>query len=880
VRISSAAVVAAAVVGTGFVAAQPAMAATGLVAAYGFDEGTGTTVTDASGNGNTGTTSNATWAATGKFGKALQFNGTSARVNVPNAASLQLSTGMTLEAWVNPSAVSSAWRDVIYKGNDNYYLEATSTNASRPDAGMIAGGSYADAVGTSALAANTWSYLTETYDGSTLRLYVNGTQVASVAHTGAIASSTNALQIGGDTIYSQYFAGLIDEVRIYNVALTAAQIQTDMTTPVGSSSDTTPPTQPGTLTANAVSASEVDLSWGASTDNVGVTGYRIERCQGTGCTNFAQIAATTGTGTTYKDTTVSAPNSYSYRVRATDAAGNLSTYSNTATAATTIGPATKLAFVQGPTNTAAGATITPAVTVAVEDANGNVETSDNATQVSLAIGTNPASGTLSGGSAVAVASGVATFSGLSIDNAGTGYTLTASSTPSYTGATSAAFNITSGASGSWTTYLAGIDRTGFASGENGFNPTSVQNLHQAWKASDTAPNHGVFPQPVVSNGLVYWGSNDGFERATSTSGNLVWQTNLGRTTPPACTDPTNFGISSTPTITTDVPVGGASSVMYIAGGDSKLYALNAATGAVLWSYDVGGNPDTFLWDSPAVFGNSVYISVASFGDCPLVQGRVLQINRVSGALQNTFNVVPNGCTGGGIWSSPTIDAAAGTIYFTTGTPSPDCPSTPGGPSMLELRASDLSLVGSWTIPVAQQTPDADFGATPTLFNGVIGGQSVPLVGAIDKNGIFYALKRDALPSGPVWSTRIATGGGNPTTGQGDQASAAYDGTRLYVGGDNSPSCSGSVNALNPSTGAFIWQHCFTDGGFVIGGVTVTSGGVVAVGEGSHVAMVSAATGATVATFTGTGPFFGPPSVAGGTLYEGDMSGNIYALTTN
>ena len=131
----------------------------------------------------------------------------------------------------------------------------------------------------------------------------------------------------------------------------------------------------------------------------------------------------------------------------------------------------------------------------------------------------------------------------------------------------------------------------------------------------------------------------------------MWQTNLGRTSPPACTDPSDFGISSTPTITTDVPVGGATSVMYIGGGDSKLYALNAATGAVLWSYDVGGNPDTFLWDSPAVFGNSVYIGVASFGDCPLVQGQVLQLNRVTGALQNTFNVVPNGCTGGGIWGS-------------------------------------------------------------------------------------------------------------------------------------------------------------------------------------------------------------------------------------
>ena len=73
--------------------------------------------------------------------------------------------------------------------------------------------------------------------------------------------------------------------------------------------------------------------------------------------------------------------------------------------------------------------MTPAVTVAVEDANGNVETSDNATTVSLAIGTNPGGGTLTGGSAVTVAAGIATFSGLSINKTGTGYTLTASSTP-------------------------------------------------------------------------------------------------------------------------------------------------------------------------------------------------------------------------------------------------------------------------------------------------------------------------------------------------------------------------------------------------------------------------------------------------------------------
>ncbi len=557
-------------------------------------------------------------------------------------------------------------------------------------------------------------------------------------------------------------------------------------------------------------------------------------------------------------------------------------------ASTAVGPSTKLAFVQGPSNANAGAVITPAVKVAVEDANGNVETSDNSTQVTLAIGTNPAAGTLSGGSAVTVSSGVATFSGLSINTAGTGYTLTASSTPTYSAATSAAFNITSGAASSdWTTYLGGNDHTGFAGDANGFNPTSVANLGLAWQTSDAGPSHGVFSQPIVSNGVVYWGSFDGYERATTTSGTPVWQTNLGTESPAGCTDPSEAGVASTATITTDVPVGSATSVLYVGGGDAKVYALNAATGAVLWSYTVGPNSDYFVWSSPAVFGNSVYIGVASFGggtdsgaDCPEIQGQLIQLNRVTGALQNTFDVVPNGCVGGGVWSSPTVDAAAGTIYFGTGSQPPPggCTNEPLAAAVVELNASDLSLVGSWAVPPAQQSDDSDFGATPTLFTGVIGGQSEPLVGVINKNGIFYAFERDALDSGPVWSTQIAIGGGDPTVGQGDVASASFDGTTLYVGGDATNSCSGSLNALNPSTGAFIWQHCFTNGGYVLGGVTSASGGVVAVGEGTNIVVVSAATGASLFTYAGKGIFWGPPSIADGTLYEGDMSGNLYALT--
>jgi hypothetical protein len=79
----------------------------GLVAAYNFDAGSGTVLTDVSGNGHTGTIVNATWSTAGKYGDALSFNGTNAVVNIPDAAALHLTTAMTLEAWVEPTAAAN-----------------------------------------------------------------------------------------------------------------------------------------------------------------------------------------------------------------------------------------------------------------------------------------------------------------------------------------------------------------------------------------------------------------------------------------------------------------------------------------------------------------------------------------------------------------------------------------------------------------------------------------------------------------------------------------------------------------------------------------------------------------------------------------------------
>ena len=117
---------------------------------------------------------------------------------------------------------------MIYKGDDNYYLEADSTSA-KP---ATRGASASPLFGPGKLTTNTWTHLAATYDGATVRLYVNGAQVSSRAQTGQIAISTNPLQIGGDSIYGQYFPGNIDEVRVYNRALSTAEIQHDMDSPV------------------------------------------------------------------------------------------------------------------------------------------------------------------------------------------------------------------------------------------------------------------------------------------------------------------------------------------------------------------------------------------------------------------------------------------------------------------------------------------------------------------------------------------------------------------------------------------------------------------------------------------------------------------------
>jgi PKD repeat protein len=218
---------------TGGTTQPPTTSSEGLVAAYGFEEASGSMAADASGKGNHGTIKEAVRINTGKYGKALKFDGVNDWVTVNDSASLDLSTGLTLEAWVYPLSQSNGGNTVILKqaSGAEVYALYSEEDVNLP-VSYINDGRYRSVVGPKRLPANTWTHLVATYDRSYQRLYVNGVEVAKSARNTLIQQSNGVLRIGGNSLWGEYFHGYIDEVRIYNRALTASEVTSNKATAV------------------------------------------------------------------------------------------------------------------------------------------------------------------------------------------------------------------------------------------------------------------------------------------------------------------------------------------------------------------------------------------------------------------------------------------------------------------------------------------------------------------------------------------------------------------------------------------------------------------------------------------------------------------------
>jgi hypothetical protein len=220
----------------------PAPQPTGLVLALNFDEATGTQVLDRSGlaTPNNGTMNAGVTRVPGRSaeaGLALEFNGTSGMVTVADAASLDLTSAVTMSAWVRP-VESGDWRSLIVKERGtvttpglSYSLYANDPTRGRPAGFFSVGGADRSVAGT-ALPVKTWTHVAVTYGGGFMRFFVNGVQVSQVAQSGNMAVSNNPLRIGGNSLWGEFFSGQIDDLRIYNRVLAASEIQADMNVPI------------------------------------------------------------------------------------------------------------------------------------------------------------------------------------------------------------------------------------------------------------------------------------------------------------------------------------------------------------------------------------------------------------------------------------------------------------------------------------------------------------------------------------------------------------------------------------------------------------------------------------------------------------------------
>jgi len=396
--------------------------------------------------------------------------------------------------------------------------------------------------------------------------------------------------------------------------------------------------------------------------------------------------------------------------------------------------------------------------------------------------------------------------------------------------TAFAATIATSAAQDWPGYLFDNGHSSHNALATAITTSNASTLVEDWSFIDPLPTiqgqpgAGFYSSPTIANGVVYIGSNTGnFYALNEATGAVLWQQLLGFTTPTTCGS--GHGVTSTATLATD-PVSGTLTV-YVGGGDGYMYALDAATGNIVFREfvtDVGTTQNLgFIWGSPTIISGRIYLGWASQCDNPLVRSGIKSFDQHTGTLLRTFWTLPNGSTGAGVWSTAATDGRS--LWITTGN------GDPGGSSyaIVKLNANNLRFQTQWVAPVSD---DLDWGSSPTLFTVRINNVRTQLVGANNKNGIFYALDANHLENGPVWSFQVGTT--EDFSIGADLAAPIWDSTsrRLFVAGNqttiNAQTFAGSVRAFNPVDGSIIWETGLT-GGPIMGSPTLNGAGVLAAG---------------------------------------------------
>jgi hypothetical protein len=302
----------------------------GVLGYWQFNESSGVSASDSSGNGNTGTLTNGpTFVAGRDSGNALNFDGVNDQVRITRNTGLEPAK-VSLSAWIKlaPGVTQQDWATIIKKTYDNDNSEPYGTyslqlspagqgNYLTFHTGHAGGGN--ELVSPSPIPTGQWVHVAATYDPGTgeKRLYVNGMLVASATLTAPLVYDTTSagnLYIGQDPGAGEAFRGAIDDVGVWGRALTAAEVQTL----AYNGADTTGPTITS-VSSSSVTNSGATISW--STDEASDTQVQYGMTTGYGSTTTLNPSRVTSHSATL--TGLAAGTTYHYRVLSRDAAGNL-----------------------------------------------------------------------------------------------------------------------------------------------------------------------------------------------------------------------------------------------------------------------------------------------------------------------------------------------------------------------------------------------------------------------------------------------------------------------------------------------------------------------------------------------------------------------------
>lgn len=436
----------------------------------------------------------------------------------------------------------------------------------------------------------------------------------------------------------------------------------------------------------------------------------------------------------------------------------------------------------------------------------------------------------------------------------------------------------------WLMYGFNLQRTGENPFESILTPSTVGGLHELWSfdLSAVTTMQPVLASGVIVNGspkdLVYMGAEHGDLYAIDVaSGTIVWHRNLGsqQTT---CHDMPDgvFGVSGSPFLDR------TNNRMFVVGGDGNMYALDLSTGATLSGWPVAVTTDPaheHTYGAVNVNNGIAYAETASYCDLTPYHGKIVAVKIATHTVLGTFLPAGPRTNGGGIWGpgGVSIDPATGDVFTATGNALTNPENFRYCENVVEL-SSALRVLGSNYPGLTGK--DVDFGATPILYQPP---GCPPMVAAKNKTGVLVTYQRGNVSTGPNQRLQIA----NVSDWQFNGIPAWSDTTHLLYIGNSSDSNSAQTKhgMVALSVGAncnlrLAWQTTVGPNFASVSPPTV-AGGVVYYGDGpsSQLLAFDAVTGTQLWSSQSiiAGAIYGAPMVVNGEVFVGAWDGKLYAF---